>query len=434
MQKHPELPQAFADLGVEAPFLRALAKINFTTPSPIQEQLIPAVLGKRDVLGQARTGTGKTAAFGLPVLQRIDPAGPLQAICLAPTRELAVQITGELQRLASTTSLHIAAVYGGQKVATQLHKLGKKPHFVVGTPGRVMDFMGRRVLQVDTVRFAVLDEVDRMLDIGFRDDIREILGRLPADRQTIFVSATIDEDIRKLALRYMRDPVEINVSRDKMTVDEVDQWYITVEAYDKFRLLQMILDQEDPPVLIVFTNTKHTARKLTKKLHDAGIPSLEIHGDLDQRKRDRVMDKFRKNQVRVLVATDLAARGIDVSSITHIINYDVPKDREIYVHRIGRTARMGRRGVAITFVTREQGEELTRIEKLINQQIPARHVEGFKPSEGRDRLPPPPPVRPSVGAAASHSSTPASATTSVASKALPRTLGGRFPTRRSRRR
>lgn len=433
MQKHLELPQAFADIGIEVRFLKALHRMNFVEPSPIQKQLIPPALTGRDLLGQARTGTGKTAAFGLPILQQIDPQGRLQALCMVPTRELAVQVTAELHRLAEFSGLHVVAVYGGQKVATQLHSLGKKPHVIVGTPGRVWDFMQRGAMNIGDIRFAVLDEVDRMLDIGFRDDIRKILSKVTGKHQTIFVSATIDDEIKRLAKQYMHDPIEVNVSQDRMTVDEIDQSYVSVEPFDKFRVLRLILQHENIPMMIVFTNTKHAARKLSKKLHDVGIEATEIHGDLEQRKRDKVMERFRKHQIRVLVATDLASRGIDVSSISHIINYDIPPDPHVYVHRIGRTARMGARGTAITFVTREQGEELTKVEKLINREVPQRRVEGFTPGDSRprpDEHRPAPPAR-------SRLQTPvyAEATTEpAAAKMPPRTLGSRFKPKRGRRR
>ena len=430
MYKHPELPQDFAQLGIEVRFLKALSKMQFVTPSDIQSGMIPHALAGRDLLGQARTGTGKTAAFGLPVLQQLDPADRMQAICLVPTRELAVQVTSELQRLSEFADLHIVAVYGGQKMATQTHQLGRKPHFVVGTPGRVLDFIRRDVLNISGVRFAVLDEVDRMLDIGFREDIRTILGRITGPHQTIFVSATIEGEIKRLARQYMNDPLEVNVSADKLTVEEIDQSYVTVDPHDKFHVLRMIMRQEDPPVTIVFTNTKHAARKLTKKLFDAGIDAKEIHGDLDQKKRDRVMDLFRKHQLKVLVATDLAARGIDVSAISHIINYDIPPDPEVYVHRIGRTARMGARGVAISFVTAEQGKELTNIEMLINRQIPQRLVTGFTPRPSREEGPHTQ-QRPTAGrdlAAVPVGDAPAPV------RVAPKTLGGRFRPSRGRRR
>jgi len=427
MQKHPELPQAFADLGIEVRFLKALQKMQFVEPSEIQLKLIPPAIQGCDILGQARTGTGKTAAFGLPILQKINPAGRLQGICLAPTRELAVQVTAELQRLAEFANLHVAAVYGGQKVATQLHQLGKKPHFVVGTPGRVWDFIQRGALNIADVGYVVLDEVDRMLDIGFREDIRAILGKVTAKHQTIFVSATLDDDIKQLARRYMVNPIEVNVSRDHLTVDDVEQSYVSVEPYDKFRALRLVLKHEKPQFTIVFTNTKHGARKLAKKLHEAGIEATEIHGDLEQRQRDRVMERFRKHQIQVLVATDLAARGIDVSAISHIINYDVPVDSQIYVHRIGRTARMGAKGIAITFITSEQGKELTAVEKLINQQIPRRSVPEFVASAGR-----PPMERPRSAPLSRYQAPVLSAVGEAPAPSRPKTLGSRFRPKRGR--
>ncbi|UCE60498.1 MAG: DEAD/DEAH box helicase [Phycisphaerales bacterium] len=428
MQKHQELPQAFADLGIEVRFLKALRKMRFDTPSEIQAAMIPVGLAGRDILGQARTGTGKTAAFGLPILQHIDPAARLQAICLAPTRELAVQVTSELNRLAEFANIRIVAVYGGQKVATQLHQLGRKPHFVVGTPGRVIDFINRRKLDIQNVRFVVLDEVDRMLDIGFRDDIKNILGRVTAEHQTILVSATIDEEIRRLAQRYLHDPAEINVSRDKLTLENVSQSYVTVAKGDKFRLLRLFLRQKDPPISLVFCNTKHGARKLAKKLHSVGVNAKEIHGDLIQRKRDRVMDQFRKHKIKVLVATDLAARGIDVSEISHIINYDLPMDLEVYIHRIGRTGRMGAKGIALAFVTPEEGKQLTGIEMLINEQIPECNIDGFVPTPQETPTEPTAPTPLSRLRAPVHSEG-----EDGPAKPPPKTLGSRFrPTRRRR--
>ena len=430
MQKHPELPQAFADLGVEVRFLKALRRMRFVEPTDIQQKMIPHAQEGRDILGQARTGTGKTAAFGLPILQHLDPAGRLQAICLVPTRELAVQVAGELRRLAEFANLHVVAVYGGQKAATQLHQLGRKPHFVVGTPGRVLDFMRRGALNIANMRFVVLDEVERMLDIGFRDDIRTILGRITGKYQTILASATINDEIKRLAGHYLKNAIEINVSRDRLTVDEVDQSYVTVERRDKLRLLRLLLKQEDPPVAIVFCNTKAAARKLAKRLHDTGVNAREIHGDLIQRRRDHVMERFRRHQIKVLVATDLAARGIDVSAISHIINYDIPPDPQVYVHRIGRTARMGARGVAITFVTGSEGKELTSVELLINREVPQRSVPGFVPApaeqEAAESARPAPVSRFQAPLYAAGKSGPG--------KPPPKTLGSRFRPARGRRR
>ncbi len=439
MHKQQDLPAAFAELGITTPFLIALKKIGFVEPSDIQKQLIPLALEGKDILGQARTGTGKTAAFGLPILQMIRPDDPLQGLVLVPTRELAVQVAAEIRRMAGDLPLHVVPVYGGQKISHQAHLLGRKPHLVVGTPGRVMDLLGRRLLSFEHIRFAVLDEVDRMLDIGFRDDIRKILSQITSPHQTIFASATITDEIKHLAMRYMNDPVEVNVSQDVLTVEEVTQTYVTVDPWDKFDCLMKLLNQEKPTLVIIFCNTKHATRRLAKRLAGVGMNVKEIHGDLVQEKRERVMDRFRKHKVQVLVATDLAARGIDVQGISHIINFDLPDDPHVYVHRIGRTARMGNFGKAIALVTREQGYQLTAIESLINKQIEEQVITGFvarPPREGFDQAP-------SAGAADQVASdddasdqpptAPAAVAASTETTAPPRRLGGKFPSRRRRR-
>jgi ATP-dependent RNA helicase DeaD len=406
---HPNLPEAFAALGVRPSILRGLAEAKFETPSEIQTLLIPRALEGADILGQARTGTGKTAAFGIPILQRATKGLATQAIILVPTRELAVQVEDELKRLAQFTPIRTVPVYGGQRITAQMKFLKHHPEVVVGTPGRVIDLLDRRIINFNNVRFIVLDEVDRMLDIGFRDDIRNILGRVrgikrPPDAregessedqagesarpqaagneraQTIFVSATISEEIEKLARRYMREPVEKLIAKgsdEKPTVAEVEQYYLSVQPWDKYRLLKMLFEQEVPDLAIVFCKTKHGAQKLAHRLHADGIECREIHGNLAQNKRDRVMKSFRGGKFDILIATDLASRGIDVADISHIIQWDCPEDAEIYVHRVGRTARMGARGKAFTFVTRDQGQELTKIESLINMIIPQAQVEGF---------------------------------------------------------
>lgn len=431
MHKHPSSPGPFEQLGIEAPLLGAVQKVGFTEPSDIQRALIPVALEGRDILGQARTGTGKTAAFGLPTLQRIDPNGRLQAVCLTPTRELAVQVAAELRRFVGDDRWHIVPVYGGQKVQTQVHLLGRKTQFVVGTPGRVLDLLGRGILDFSGVKVAILDEVDRMLDIGFRDDIKRILDRIRGPHQTIFVSATIDEEINRLARRFMHDPVEIDVSRDEITVDEVDQYYCSVERYDKYRLLRVLIKEEDPTLAIVFCNTKAGARKLAKKLHADGINAKDIHGDLVQSRREKVMDRFRRHKIKLLIATDLAARGLDVSAISHIINYDIPLDPEVYVHRIGRTARMGARGRAIAFVTREEGKQITQIEMLINKIVEERTYKGFVPRPPREEAAEGSPKESPVSRLASPVS--ASVGDSAPRKLPPKTLGSKFRPRRRRR-
>jgi len=402
---HPPIPEAFAALGVRPSILRGLAEAKFTTPSEIQALLIPRALAGVDVLGQARTGTGKTAAFGIPILQQAEKGVGTQAIILVPTRELAVQVDAEIKRLGQHTPIRCVPVYGGQKIAAQMKFLKHNPEILVGTPGRVIDLLDRRIINFNNVRFVVLDEVDRMLDIGFREDIRNILSRIKqvaaklreqpptpeeaaADGdgrrvQTMFVSATISSEIERLSRQYMTEPVEKLIAPgadEKPTVEKVEQYYFSVQPWDKYKLLRMLLERENPDLAIVFCKTKHGAEKLAKKLHHDGIECREIHGNLIQSKRDRVMKGFRSGKFDVLVATDLASRGIDVADISHIINYDVPDDPEVYVHRVGRTARMGAKGKAFTFIARDQGEQLTKIETLINMIIPQATIEGFEPS------------------------------------------------------
>ncbi len=439
--EHPPLPEAFAALGIRNSVLKGLAALNFTQPSEIQALLIPRAMAGIDILGQARTGTGKTAAFGIPILCKVERGGGTQALILTPTRELAVQVDEEIRRMGSATSVRCIAVYGGQKIMGDIRNLSTKPEIVVGTPGRVIDLLDRRQLSLADIRFMVLDEVDRMLDIGFRDDIRNILSRLkgmreksanqdqssqdddtPRGHQTMFVSATFTEEIERLARRYMQEPVEKLVAPgadDKPTVDKVEQGYFSVQPWDKYRLLRSLLQQEQPELAIVFCRTKHGAEKLAKNLTHDGIDCREIHGNLKQNRRDSVMKNFKKGKFDVLVATDLASRGIDVADITHIINYDVPEDPEAYVHRIGRTARMGKGGKAYTFISHEQGDELTRIENLINMIIPESKIEGFVPRSPPDQGPP----RPAAEAPPSPADNPKNAMR----------LGAKMPSRRRRR-
>src|SRR3954464_8805043 len=396
--EHPPVPEAFAALGVRPSILRALAEAKFEKPSEIQSLLIPRALAGVDILGQARTGTGKTAAFSIPILQRAEKGLSTQAIILVPTRELAVQVESEIKRIGQYTPIRTVAVFGGQKISAQMKFLKHHPEILVGTPGRVIDLLDRRIINFNNVRFVVLDEVDRMLDIGFRDDIRNILSRVKGVRQsdeeteqrgdggnkthqTIFVSATISDEIERLGRKYMREPVEklIVPGADEMpTVENVEQYYFSVQPWDKYRLLRMLLERENPDLAIVFCKPKRGAKKLAKKLHFDGIECREIHGNLAQNKRDRVMKNFRTGKFDVLVATDLASRGIDVADISHIINFDIPDDPEVYVHRVGRTARMGAKGKAFTFIQRDQGQELTKIENLINMIIPQATLEGFE--------------------------------------------------------
>lgn len=426
MHRGKEFPKAFQALGLEPPILRACAKMAFEEPSPVQRELTPHILAGRDVIGQARTGTGKTAAFSMASLQMIDVDRGLQMLVLTPTRELASQVLGEIRRLAEFTQIRSVPVYGGTRMKQTFHDLGRKPHVVVGTPGRIMDMMRRGSLKLDELRFAILDEVDRMLDIGFRDDIRQILGVLKHPHQTIFVSATIEDEINRLSRQYMKDPVEVNVSRDQITVGEIDQFYCAVLHEQKFDLLKHLLDVEQPKLAIVFCNTKHSVRKLAKRLHAFGINAREIHGDLIQEKREKVMERFRSQRISVLVATDLAARGIDVRDISHIINYDLPQEIQIYVHRIGRTARMGKTGKAITLVTPEEGASLFEVEKLINKEITQLVVDGFDPN--------PVPAPPRTTRTKQHATAAEPPAETVPAGEPSPNLLGRYPSRRRGRR
>ncbi len=361
--------------------LASLADAAYHTPSPVQVGIIPHALAGKDVLGQARTGTGKTAAFAIPILELLDrgKAGSLpRALVLVPTRELAVQVKDEIAKLAKGRKTRCIAVYGGKPIRQQITKLTKGCDIVVGTPGRVIDLLTRNALDLHQLQFVVLDEADRMLDIGFRPDIEKILRRCPHERQTLLLSATVAPGIERLAKRYMIDPEIMDFSPKTKSVDTIEQHYFSVDEERKYDLLVRLLEREQPEQAIVFCRTKRGTdrlhNKLSKKLPDIDV----IHGDLPQPARDRVMRKFRDGQVQILIATDVVGRGIDVSNISHIINYDLPQSSDDYVHRVGRTGRMGREGVAFSFVTPEQGIELTRIEMLINTLLKRVEIEGFQ--------------------------------------------------------
>jgi ATP-dependent RNA helicase DeaD len=369
----------FQSMGLSAPMLRALKQVRYITPSPIQAELIPEALEGRDVIGQAKTGTGKTAAFGIPLIEMLEARGKgPQGIILAPTRELVQQIVAELQTLAAGQDVVICGIYGGEPIEKQLRALQRGVDLIVGTPGRVLDHIERRTLYLGEIYHVVLDEADRMLDIGFRPDIERILRKVPNPHQTLLLSATISPDIRKLAQRYMFEPVELNLSRDEPSVESIKQYYVTVEHERKFDLLVHLLQRDRPRQCIVFTRTKRGAERLADRLRGR-IPGVAtIHGDLAQTVRNRVMLGFRNGTIPVLVATDVVGRGIDVNDISHVINFDVPDDAENYVHRIGRTGRMGKDGLAYMFVCPDQGEPLTAIENLINKTIPTLPLDGFE--------------------------------------------------------
>lgn len=375
-----DLSVSFEKLGLRNSILKGIQASGFEHPTDIQVRLISAILAGKDVMGQARTGTGKTAAFALPILHLADKTIPMQALILVPTRELAAQVTAEIEELGRFCPIKPACIIGGESIRNQVDAIKRGTHILVGTPGRIMDLEGRHQIDFSHVRFAVLDEVDRMLDIGFRDDIKKILGQIKHDHQTIFVSATINDDIERLARTFMKaDAEKIVTVSGSLTVAQVSQKYLPVEPWDKMALLLHLLKNEKPETTLVFCRTKATVSKVTRYLRDHGIEAREIHGDLAQNKRNRVMSSMRKGNVDVLIASDLAARGLDVEHISHVINYDLPQDPEIYVHRIGRTARVGRQGVAWTFVTPQEGQLLTEIEKLAGILIDKLDYPDFKP-------------------------------------------------------
>jgi ATP-dependent RNA helicase DeaD len=376
----------FHEMGLSPTMLRALKKMGYDTPSPIQAAFIPEVLDGFDVIGQAKTGTGKTAAFAIPLIEMLEgrTKGP-QGIILAPTRELVQQIVVESQRLASGTDVAICGIYGGEPIEKQLRALARGVDIVVGTPGRVIDHIERRTLDLGDIMHVVLDEADRMLDIGFRPDIERILRKVPDPHQTLLLSATISDEIRKLAQRYMYKPVEMNLSKDEPSVETIKQHYISVDHDRKIELLLHLLDADRPRQCIVFTRTKRGADKLAERIRGRVKGVATIHGDLAQTVRNRVMQGFRDGTIPVLVATDVVGRGIDVNDISHVINYDIPDDPENYLHRIGRTGRMGKDGIAYTFVGPDQGEPLTSIELLINKSIPQYKPEGFEAYRRQER-------------------------------------------------
>ncbi|HXG10162.1 MAG TPA: DEAD/DEAH box helicase [Gemmataceae bacterium] len=390
-----EAAPGFQSLSLSPSILAALERASYFQPTPIQAALIPEALAGRDVIGQAQTGTGKTAAFLLPFLNswrdRNEP-GP-QALVLAPTRELVVQVSEEARKLAPSRHCRAIPIYGGQRFRQQLTEMKKGFALAVGTPGRVLDHLARGTLRLERVRYVVLDEADRMLDIGFRPDIEKILRRCPPQRQTLLLSATLPPPVLRLARRYMVDPVHINLSPAKLTVENIRQSYITVDEERKFDLLLRVLDREKPRQCIIFCERKRGADRLYRQLRKVHKRVAAMHGDLEQPERNRIMQAFRDGTITYLVATDVVGRGIDVTNISHIINYDLPLDPENYVHRIGRTGRMGADGVAIAFVTPEQGEQLTAIEILINKQLEPDRIKGFDAFTPRAKAEEPPQPR-----------------------------------------
>jgi ATP-dependent RNA helicase DeaD len=360
----------FAELGLSEPLLEALRHLGYEKPTPIQEQAIPTLLAGGDVIGQAQTGTGKTAAFGLPLLEFVDPDSPeVQALVLTPTRELCIQVTQALRAYGERKGVDVVAIFGGAPIRDQASFLRGGAQVVVGTVGRVMDMMNRHHLVLTDARYVVLDEADEMLDLGFLEDVETILGRCPSGRQTGLFSATMPPEIRRLAEKRMYDPETIKVRAATLTIDTVDQFYVEASDREKPEALARVLKSERPDQAIIFVRTKIGADRLARALGDRGVRVKALHGDMSQGSRDGVMIAFKGGRERLLVATDIAARGLDISGVSHVVNYDIPNSPDVYVHRIGRTGRVGRSGRAITLVTPKQRRDLEAIERHANTEI-----------------------------------------------------------------
>jgi len=364
------LVPTFADLHLSPEVLRDIDALGFEEPTPIQAQTIPLLLEGRDVLAQAQTGTGKTAAFALPIVERVDLARrEVQALVLAPTRELAVQVAEAIHQLARTRGLAVLPIYGGQAYDRQLRGLHAGVHVVVGTPGRVMDHIRRGTLDLSTVRTVVLDEADEMLDMGFVEDIEFILDQVPEERQIALFSATVPRRIESLAKRYLRNPERVTIEQHERTAPKTRQLYVETPHRGKLDALTRLLDLESPSSAIVFCRTKREVDELGETLQARGYTAVAIHGDVNQTQRERLLRTFRDGRAELLIATEVAARGLDIPDVTHVFNYDIPDDADAYVHRVGRTGRMGKTGDAITFVTPREMRQLRFIEKQIRKNL-----------------------------------------------------------------
>ena len=366
----------FNELSINEKIIRAVTEMGFEEATPIQSRAIPVVLEGKDIIGQAQTGTGKTAAFGIPILERVDPKNKnIQALVLCPTRELAIQVADEIRRLAKFMhGVKVIPIYGGQDIVKQIRSLKSGVQIVIGTPGRVMDHMRRKTARFDHVSMVVLDEADEMLNMGFRDDIETILEAVPQERQTVLFSATMPQPIMDIAARYQKDAELIRVVRKELTVKNIEQYYFEVRPKNKEEVLSRLLDIYNPHLSIVFCNTKKQVDELVTGLQGRGYFAEGLHGDMKQQQRDRVMNGFRKGRTDILVATDVAARGIDVDDVDVVFNYDLPQDEEYYVHRIGRTGRAGRTGLAFSFVVGREVYKLKEIQRYCKTKIAARPI------------------------------------------------------------
>lgn len=359
----------FGELNISKRTANALADMGFEEPTPIQAKTIPLLLDGKDVIGQAQTGTGKTAAFGIPIVEKVNPKEGVQALVITPTRELAIQVAEEISRIGRYKRIKTLPIYGGESIERQVRALRFGVHVVIGTPGRLLDHLRRRTLKLDRVKMVVLDEADEMLDMGFIEDVEAIIKSASEDRQTLFFSATVSKEVQELTSRYLKNPEFITVSRGNITVPQIDQVYYETKENNKVETLTRLLDVMNISKAIIFCRTKRGVDELVAKMEARAFPVAGLHGDLSQYQRNLVMRRFRNNQVELLVATDVAARGLDIENISHVINYDLPQDVEFYVHRIGRTGRAGKEGMAVTLITPRDYPQLRLIEKTTKTKI-----------------------------------------------------------------
>src|SRR5688572_8998641 len=359
----------FSSLNLREELVQAITGLGYAEPTPIQTTIIPIMLSGADVIGQAQTGTGKTAAFALPILQNFTPQRYVQALVLAPTRELALQVADSMTEYGKHLDVRVLAVYGGQPYGPHISRLNRGVDVVVGTPGRLIDLIERNALNIKHVRTLVLDEADQMLNMGFMEDVEKILAETPNERQTALFSATLPPRIRSLANRFMRDPEHVNIKRGTLTLASTEQRYYLVHESDKTNALTRLFEIAPIKSALLFARTRAETSALANELVVRGIPAEAIHGDLDQNARERVLGRFRSNQLKVLVATDVAARGLDIEDISHVFNYHLPDDAEVYIHRIGRTGRAGKTGVAITLLAPREKRRLREVEALTKQTI-----------------------------------------------------------------
>ncbi|WP_159881332.1 DEAD/DEAH box helicase [Paenibacillus puerhi] len=380
--------KTFSEFGLEPKVLRAITEMGFEESTPIQDKAIPVAMEGRDLIGQAQTGTGKTAAFGIPLINKIDiKEERIVALIMCPTRELAIQVAEEIEKLGRFKGIRSLPIYGGQDIVKQIRGLRRKPQIIIGTPGRLLDHINRKTIKLDDVQTVILDEADEMLDMGFMEDIQSILRLVPDERQTMLFSATMPINIQRLAQQFLKNPEQVSVIPKQVSAPLIEQAYIELHERQKFEALCRLIDMESPDLAIIFGRTKRRVDELSEALQKRGYTAEGLHGDLSQNQRDNVMRKFRDGSIDVLVATDVAARGLDVSGVTHVINFDLPQDPESYVHRIGRTGRAGKEGVAYSFVTPREIDHLHFIEKITRHRITRKPMPSLAEAiEGKQKL------------------------------------------------